>query len=117
MTDIYQIITDKIVAQIEQGVSTYRMPWHSRQHGASELQLPRNVTGRTYLSRRQRAGAVGDGLSVRLFLANLGNLQAMARARLPGPQGRESRDGRFSGNQATSRSARRKMVATRSSVG
>jgi len=48
MTDIYQIITDKIVAQIEQGVSTYRMPWHSRQHGASELQLPRNVTGRTY---------------------------------------------------------------------
>jgi len=48
MTDIYQIITDKIIAQIEQGVSTYRMPWHSRQHGASELQLPRNVTGRTY---------------------------------------------------------------------
>lgn len=48
MSDIYQTITDKIVAQIEQGVASYRMPWHSRQHGASELQLPRNVTGRAY---------------------------------------------------------------------
>jgi len=46
--DIYQTTTGRIVAQIEQGVSDYRMPWHSRQHGASELQLPRNVTGRAY---------------------------------------------------------------------
>ena len=48
MSDIYQTITDKIVAQIEQGVASYRMPWHSRQHVASELQLPRNVTDRAY---------------------------------------------------------------------
>jgi antirestriction protein ArdC len=48
MADIYQTITDRIVAQIEQGVGAWRMPWHSRQHGASELALPRNITGRAY---------------------------------------------------------------------
>jgi len=63
--DIYQTTTGRIVAQIEQGVSDYRMPWHSRQHGASELQLPRNVTW-SRLPRRERAGSLGDGRSVRL---------------------------------------------------
>ena len=48
MSDLYQSITDRIVAQIECGAADYRMPWHSRKHGASELTLPRNVTGRAY---------------------------------------------------------------------
>ena len=48
MSDVYQTITDKIVTQIEQGAGKFRMPWHSRKHGASELTLPRNVTGRAY---------------------------------------------------------------------
>jgi antirestriction protein ArdC len=47
MADIYQTITDRIVAQIEQGAGAWRMPWHSR-HGGSELALPRNITGRAY---------------------------------------------------------------------
>jgi antirestriction protein ArdC len=48
MSDVYQTITDRIVAQIEQGAGAWCMPWHSRRHGASELALPRNVTGRAY---------------------------------------------------------------------
>ena len=48
MTDLYQTITDRFVAQIEQGAASYRMPWHSRQHGATEMQLPRNGAGRVY---------------------------------------------------------------------
>jgi antirestriction protein ArdC len=47
MADIYQTVTDRIVAQIEQGAGALRMPWHSR-HGASEMSLPHNVTGRAY---------------------------------------------------------------------
>jgi antirestriction protein ArdC len=48
MSDIYQTITDRIVAQIEQGAGAWRMPWHTK-HGATEMQLPRNVvSGRAY---------------------------------------------------------------------
>jgi antirestriction protein ArdC len=47
MSDIYQTITDRIVAQIAQGPGAWRMPWHIK-HGATEMQLPRNVTGRAY---------------------------------------------------------------------
>lgn len=50
MSDLYQSITDRIVAQIEQGAADWRMPWHSRKHGATELTLPRNVAGRAYRS-------------------------------------------------------------------
>jgi antirestriction protein ArdC len=46
MSDIYQTVTDRIVAQIERGAVAWEMPWHSRQSG--ELALPRNVTGRAY---------------------------------------------------------------------
>jgi antirestriction protein ArdC len=45
MADIYQAITDRIVAQIEQGVGEWRMPWHSRERS---LALPGNITGRAY---------------------------------------------------------------------
>lgn len=44
--DIYQNVTDRIVAQIERGAAAWEMPWHKRQSG--ELTLPRNVTGRAY---------------------------------------------------------------------
>jgi antirestriction protein ArdC len=47
MADIYQTITDRIVAQIEQGAGAWCMPWHSRR-GASELGQPRNISGRAY---------------------------------------------------------------------
>ncbi len=38
--DIYTRITDEIVAAIETGVATYRMPWH---HDGSSIARPRNV--------------------------------------------------------------------------
>jgi antirestriction protein ArdC len=47
MSDVYQTITDRIVAQIEAGAGAWRMPWHTK-HGATEMQLPHNVTGRAY---------------------------------------------------------------------
>ena len=47
MNDLYQTVTDRIVAEIERGAGNFLMPWHSRP-GATELQLPRNVTGRPY---------------------------------------------------------------------
>jgi len=47
MSDIYQTITDRIVAQIEAGAGASRMPWHTK-HGATEMQSPSNVSCRAY---------------------------------------------------------------------
>jgi len=65
MADIYQTITDRIVAQIEHGAGVWRMPWHSRQHGANELVLPRNISSRAYRGH-QCPCALGDCHSIRL---------------------------------------------------
>jgi antirestriction protein ArdC len=48
MSDIYQAVTDRIVAMLERGAGTWRMPWHTRTDAASPLALPVNVTGRAY---------------------------------------------------------------------
>ncbi len=46
--DIYQRITDSIVAAIEAGAGAWRMPWHSSGEGSAPM-LPVNVaTGRPY---------------------------------------------------------------------
>ena len=47
MTDVYQTITDRIVAQIDAGAGACEMPWHTRgtRH---EQALPRNISGRAY---------------------------------------------------------------------
>lgn len=44
--DVYQQITDKIVAQIEADPGQWKMPW--RQGDAGELHMPRSAVGRHY---------------------------------------------------------------------
>jgi antirestriction protein ArdC len=46
--DLYQTVTDRIVAMIEEGAGTYKMPWHAGRSEGGELAMPRNVTGRAY---------------------------------------------------------------------
>lgn len=46
-SDIYQRITDRIIAAIEAGVGDWRMPWHSRNGGAPVLPV-NAVSGRPY---------------------------------------------------------------------
>jgi antirestriction protein ArdC len=41
--DIYQCVTDQIIAAIEAGASEYRMPWH---HDGSSITTPVNVASR-----------------------------------------------------------------------
>jgi antirestriction protein ArdC len=50
MSDIYQTVTDKIVAMLEAGAGAWRMPWHTDKMGLGELPLsmPHNVSGRPY---------------------------------------------------------------------
>lgn len=45
--DLYQNVTDRIVAMIEEGAGTYKMPWHVGREGG-EIAMPRNVGGRLY---------------------------------------------------------------------
>jgi antirestriction protein ArdC len=44
-TDIYQAVTKTIVAQIEAGAGTYRMPWH---HDGSPTTRPTNAVSNTF---------------------------------------------------------------------
>ena len=47
--DIYQTVTDRIVAMIERGAGEWRMPWHAAaDKPAASNAMPRNVTGRAY---------------------------------------------------------------------
>jgi antirestriction protein ArdC len=48
--DVYQTVTDRIVAMIERGAGEWRMPWHAAHTGepGSPVAMPRNVTGRAY---------------------------------------------------------------------
>lgn len=48
MSDIYQTITDRIVAQIEAGAGAWELPWRKRQGSAQPLAQPRNISGRAY---------------------------------------------------------------------
>jgi antirestriction protein ArdC len=41
--DVYQAVTDRLVAQLEKDVGEWRMPWHGEG-----LQLPKSVAGRHY---------------------------------------------------------------------
>lgn len=43
--DVYRKVTETIVAQIEAGAGTYRMPWH---HSGSPLGRPRNAVVQTF---------------------------------------------------------------------
>lgn len=47
--DIYQTVTDSIVAMIERGAGSWKMPWHAvHGEGDGSIAMPRNVTGRAY---------------------------------------------------------------------
>lgn len=49
--DLYQTITDKIVAAIEAGAGAWHMPWHTDRSTAGDdatVAMPRNITGRSY---------------------------------------------------------------------
>lgn len=43
--DVYRKVTETIIAQIEAGAGTYRMPWH---HSGSPLSRPRNAVVQTF---------------------------------------------------------------------
>ena len=43
--DVYHKVTETIIAQIEAGVGTYRMPWH---HSGAPLSRPRNAVALTF---------------------------------------------------------------------
>jgi antirestriction protein ArdC len=48
--DVYQTVTDRIVAMIERGADKWQMPWHVAPAGepGAPVAMPRNVTGRAY---------------------------------------------------------------------
>jgi antirestriction protein ArdC len=49
MSDIYQTVTDRIVAMLEKGAGEFRCPWHHREGERSAISTPFNVTtGRAY---------------------------------------------------------------------
>ncbi|HCA4419135.1 TPA: DUF1738 domain-containing protein, partial [Escherichia coli] len=48
--DLYQLVTDRIVTAIENGVPPWKRPWHSARNGAGEPEMmPVNaLTGKPY---------------------------------------------------------------------
>jgi antirestriction protein ArdC len=48
-TDIYQRVTDRIVAAIEAGLAEGKagMPWHRKSHGGTATGLPMNAASKT----------------------------------------------------------------------
>jgi antirestriction protein ArdC len=48
MSDLYQTITDRLVAMLENGAGVYRCPWHHREGEREAISMPINVTGRAY---------------------------------------------------------------------
>jgi antirestriction protein ArdC len=47
MSDIYQTVTDRIVALLEAGAGAWHCPWHDKA-GEPAMAMPINVTGRAY---------------------------------------------------------------------
>ena len=39
MADVYQTVTDRIIAMIERGAGSYRCPWHHRQGKRSAIAI------------------------------------------------------------------------------
>jgi antirestriction protein ArdC len=47
--DVYQNVTDRIIAAIEAGnLGNWRMPWHNSAKATGPMQIPMNINGREY---------------------------------------------------------------------
>jgi hypothetical protein len=86
MNDICQTISDEIVAEIEEGADTSRMPWPLRQ-GSTGLQQPRHVAGRACHGVNVPILPLGDGRNPRLRHVGVGHLQTGAWIPRTGSQG------------------------------
>ena len=80
MADVYQIVTDRIVSQLEQGVIPWRMPWNGGFNGAVSY-----TTGRPYSFLNQMLlGESGEYLTFNQVKTLGGNVKkgAMSLRRL-----------------------------------
>ena len=69
--DVYQIVTDRIVSQLEQGVIPWRMPWSGGFNGAVSY-----TTGRPYSFLNQMLlGELGEYLTFNQVKALGGNVK------------------------------------------
>lgn len=76
--DVYQIVTDRIVSQLEQGVIPWRMPWSGGFNGAVPY-----TTGRPYSFLNQMLlGESGEYLTFNQVKALGGNIKKGAKSRL-----------------------------------
>lgn len=76
--DVYQIVTDRIVSQLEQGVIPWRMPWSGGFNGAVSY-----TTGRPYSFLNQMLlGESGEYLTFNQVKALGGNVKKGAKSRL-----------------------------------
>lgn len=76
--DVYQIVTDRIVSQLEQGVIPWRMPWSGGFNGAVSY-----TTGRPYSFLNQMLlGESGEYLTFNQVKALGGNIKKGAKSRL-----------------------------------
>lgn len=76
--DVYQIVTDRIVSQLEQGVIPWRMPWSGGFNGAVSY-----TTGRPYSFLNQMLlGDSGEYLTFNQVKALGGNVKKGAKSRL-----------------------------------
>ena len=48
MRDLFQVITNEISAQLEQGVRPWAQPWTTSRTDLSAVDLPHNIAGRAY---------------------------------------------------------------------
>lgn len=76
--DVYQIVTDRIVSQLEQGVIPWRMPWSGGFNGAVSY-----TTGRPYSFLNQMLlGESGEYLTFNQVKTLGGNVKKGAKSRL-----------------------------------
>lgn len=60
-TDLYQRVTNQIIAAIEAGAGEYRMPWNLRLCGGASVRIPHNPV--TAASRASEAASYLRALS------------------------------------------------------
>ncbi len=85
--DVYTRITDKIIADLEQGVRTWMKPWNAG-NTAGRITRPLRAQRRALL-RNQHPDALGGSRRAGLHRSHLDDLPPGNRAQCPCPQGRE----------------------------
>ena len=78
-TELFEKVTDDLVAAIEEGASGWRMPWQRLAAG-----LPVSVDDRPYRGWNALVLALTAGRAG-LALGPVGDVSGMAASRLPGP--------------------------------